>query len=209
MRRYGMQGSNVIRLAGVALVALALVASACGKDEGNGSGGMTTGGGTSTSAPQESGSTSAPTTSGGATSSPATSAPSTSGGGSSGATVAAADVGTLGMVLVDSRGFTLYHLDGETATKITCTGGCEQAWPPLEASGAPTAGDGATGDLGTTKRPDGTMQVTYDGLPLYTFSGDSAPGQANGQGVSDVWFAVTPAGEDATDSGGAGSGRGY
>ena len=185
-----MQGHTMVRVAGVALVALALVASACGKDDGNGSGGTTTGGGTSTSAPQESGATS-----------PATSAPSTSGGGSGGATVAAAKVGALGTVLVDSRGFTLYHLEGETATKITCTGSCEQAWPPLEASGEPTAGDGASGELGTAKRPDGSMQVTYDGLPLYTFTGDTAPGQANGQGVQNVWFALTPAGENATGDG--------
>jgi len=190
-----MQGHTMVRVAGVALVALALVASACGKDDGNGSGGTTTGGGTSTSAPQESGATS-----------PATSAPSTSGGGSGGATVAAAKVGALGTVLVDSRGFTLYHLEGETATKITCTGSCEQAWPPLEASGEPTAGDGASGELGTAKRPDGSMQVTYDGLPLYTFTGDTAPGQANGQGVQNVWFALTPAGENATGDGMSGGG---
>lgn len=187
-----MQGHTMVRMAGVALVALALVASACGKDDGNGSGGTTTGGGTSTSAPQESG---------------ATSAPATTGQGSGGATVAAAKVGTLGTVLVDSRGFTLYHLEGETATKITCTGSCEQAWPPLEASGEPTAGDGASGELGTAERPDGSMQVTYDGLPLYTFTGDTAPGQANGQGVQNVWFALTPAGENATGDGM--SGRGY
>jgi predicted lipoprotein with Yx(FWY)xxD motif len=186
----GFRAPTMVRMAGVALVALALVASACGKDDGSGSGGTTTG---------------AATTTGG------TSAPQESGGGSGGGSVSAKSVGSLGTVLVDSRGFTLYHLEGETSTKFTCTGGCLDAWPPLEASGEPTAGDGATGELGTADRPDGITQVTYDGLPLYTFSGDSAPGQANGQGVQGAWFAVTPAGENATgDSMGGGGGyRGY
>lgn len=170
-------------MAGVALVALALLASACGKDNGNGGG---SGGGT--------------TTAGGK-------ATTGSGGSSSGATVKVANVGDLGMVLVDSRGFTLYHLEGETASKFVCTGGCADAWPPLEASGEPTAGDGATGDLGTAKRPDGATQVTYDGMPLYTFASDTAPGQANGQGVQGAWFALTPAGENA--SGGSMGGGGY
>ena len=172
----------------VMVIAVALVASACGnKSDDTGSGGK------STTAAQ-------PTTAGGGET-----------GGSGGATVAAAKVGELGMVLVDSRGFTLYHLDGETATKFTCTGGCAEAWPPLEASGKPTAGDGATGELSTASRPDGGTQVTYDGLPLYTFAGDKAPGQANGQGVQGAWFAVTPSGDDAGSAtmGGGGYPGGY
>jgi predicted lipoprotein with Yx(FWY)xxD motif len=182
----------MVRMAGIALVALALVASACGKDDGNGSGGTTTGGGTSTSAPQESG---------------ATSAPATTGQGSGGATVAAANVGTLGTVLVDSSGFTLYHLEGETTTTFTCTGGCEQSWPPLEASGEPTAGDGASGELGTAEASGRIHAGHLRRAPALHVHRRHRSRQANGQGVQNVWFALTPAGENATGDGM--SGRGY
>lgn len=179
--------ASVIRLAAVGLVALALVASACGKSNDTGSGGTTTGGSTTNGG----GSTTGGTTMGGAS--------------SSSATVATAKVGSLGTVLVDANGMTLYHLDGETASKFVCTGGCTSAWPPVQSAGTPNAGDGATGTLDTVMRPDGITQVTYDGLPLYTFSGDSKPGDANGQGVQGAWFAVTPDGKDAKASGGGGS----
>ena len=172
------QSKSVLRMTGVLVIALALLAGACGKKDESGSGGTTT--------------TTTGTTSG------------TTTGGGSGSTVEAKSVGSLGMVLVDSRGLTLYHLTGETASKFTCTGGCVDAWPPLEASGTPSGGSGATGTISTAMRPDGISQVTYDGLPLYTFSGDSKPGDANGQGVQGAWFAVTPDGKDA----GAGSGSG-
>jgi predicted lipoprotein with Yx(FWY)xxD motif len=119
--------------------------------------------------------------------------------------VSAENVGALGTVLVDSRGFTLYRLTGETASNIMCTGGCAQTWPPLEASGSPKAGQGATGKIGIVKRSDGITQVTYDGVPLYRYAADSKPGQANGEGVAGVWFAVTPAGESAK-GGSAGGG---
>ena len=66
---------------------------------------------------------------------------------------------------------------------------------------------GTSGTFGTIKRPDGTTQLTFDGMPLYTYSGDSAAGQANGQGVQGVWFAVTPSG--STSGNGSGSGGGY
>jgi len=128
-----------------------------------------------------------------------------------GATVSAKNVNGLGMVLVDSRGFTLYRLTGETASNIMCNASCAATWPPLEASGTPKGGSGATGTLATTMRPDGTEQVTYQGVPLYTFAGDSGPGQSNGEGIQGVWFAVTPAGQSA--KGGAGgtspAGSGY
>jgi predicted lipoprotein with Yx(FWY)xxD motif len=187
-----LRTNGTIRLMGVALAALALTAAACGKSNPPGSGGTTS---AATSAPGG--------TSGGATSGP--------GGTGSGATVTAKSVGSLGTVLVDSRGFTLYHLDGETATKFVCTGGCAQAWPPLQAKGTPSGGAGATGTMSTAMRPDGITQVTYDGLPLYTFSGDTAPGQTNGEGVQGVWFAVTPDGKAAkggSTSGGSSSGPG-
>ena len=174
-----LRTQGLIRMTGVALVAIALVASACGKSNPPSSGGGST------------------TGAGGATSGGAT-----SGGGSGSATVMAKNVGSLGMVLVDSKGFTLYHLTGETPTNIMCTAACVQAWPPLKASGSPTGGSGATGTLSTAMRSDGISQVTYDGLLLYTFSGDTQPGQANGQGIEGKWFAVTPAGKAAGGGGG-------
>src|SRR5690349_352534 len=82
-----------------------------------------------------------------------------------GATVKAANVSGLGMVLVNAKGFTLYHLTGETTSSLKCTGSCVGTWPPLTASGTPSGGSGATGTLATFKRSDdGTTQVTYDGL---------------------------------------------
>lgn len=98
-----------------------------------------------------------------------------------------------GSVLVDSRGMTLYRLSGEHAGKFICTSsGCLQVWHPLTVP-AGAKPSGSVGSLGVIKRPDGTTQVTYKGVPLYTFAQDTAPGQANGQGVKDVgtWSAVT------------------
>jgi predicted lipoprotein with Yx(FWY)xxD motif len=105
-----------------------------------------------------------------------------------------ANVASVGTVLADAKGFTLYHLKTETPGKIVCTGGCESVWPPvLLPAGAASAmaGMGLHGGLGTIKRPDGSTQVTYKGMPLYRYSGDTAPGQDNGQGIENVWFAVT------------------
>jgi predicted lipoprotein with Yx(FWY)xxD motif len=111
-------------------------------------------------------------------------------------TVAGAEVGGLGNVLVDSEGMTVYLFTPDKGTESTCYGECEAAWPPLTAKGKPTAGEGAmSAALGTTKRKDGTMQVTYEGHPLYTFSGDKAPGEANGQELEGIWFVLDEAGE--------------
>jgi predicted lipoprotein with Yx(FWY)xxD motif len=180
-----LRGDRAIRMVGAMAVVVALAATACGKSGGAGGGGGST------------------TTGGG---------PTRTAGGSANATIEAASVGSLGTVLVDSKGFTLYRLTGETASDIMCTGGCAQTWPPLEASGSPKAGQGATGKIGTVMRSDGITQVTYEGIPLYRYAADSEPGQANGEGVAGVWFAVTPAGESAKggSSGGASpTGTGY
>jgi len=94
-------------------------------------------------------------------------------------------------VLVDSQGLTLYRLSGEENGKFICTSSaCTQVWHPLTASGTPS---GSVGSLGTVTRPDGVKQVTYKGMPLYTFAQDQAPGEAKGQGIKDVgtWMAVT------------------
>lgn len=134
----------------------------------------------------------------------------TSGGGpsSSGrATVDSKNISGVGTVLVNAQGFTLYHLKPETSSNIQCTGSCVSTWPPVllpAGTSAPTGGSGVTGKLGTATRPDGGTQVTYDGFPLYTYSGDTGPGQANGQGIQGVWFAVTASGSGG--SGGAGGG---
>jgi len=120
-----------------------------------------------------------------------------SSGGTRAALVKTASVSSLGSsVLVDSQGLTLYHLSGEQNGKWICTSAtCVKAWHPLTVSigGAPT---GSVGSLGTVKRPGGTLQVTFKGMPLYTFVGDSKAGEAKGQGIKDVgvWTAVTASG---------------
>jgi predicted lipoprotein with Yx(FWY)xxD motif len=125
---------------------------------------------------------------------------SASGSGASVAVVKTVSNGALGAtVLVDGRGMTLYHLSGEQNGKFICTSsGCVQIWHPLTVR-AGSAPSGTVGSLATVKRPDGTVQVTYQGLPLYTFAQDTAPGQANGQGIKDVgtWSAVTVGGGNA------------
>ncbi len=114
----------------------------------------------------------------------------------SSSTVDAKTVGANGTVLVaGSNGMTVYNFTKDTKDSGTsaCTGGCITKWPALTvAAGAtPVAGAGVTGKIGTiTRTDDGTLQVTYNGLPLYFFSGDSAPGDSNG--VYTGWVAVKP-----------------
>ena len=107
--------------------------------------------------------------------------------------------GDLGTFLVDSHGRALYLWRADTGAKSTCSGACAQAWPPLTTTGKPTAGDGVQASLlGTTKRAEGSREVTYAGHPLYYFEGDSAPGQTAGQG-SDAfgapWYVVSTDGK--------------
>jgi predicted lipoprotein with Yx(FWY)xxD motif len=99
---------------------------------------------------------------------------------------------SLGTVLTDSGGMTLYVFTADSANSSTCTGVCASNWPPVTAGGPVTAGDGVTGTLGTIKRSDGTMQATYNGMPLYRYASDSAPGDVKGQGVGGKWYAATP-----------------
>ena len=97
---------------------------------------------------------------------------------------------TLGAYLTGANGMTLYILTKDTADTSTCTGTCATNWPPLvAASGAMIQGpSGAMGTFATVARADGTMQVTYNHMPLYYFAGDSAAGDTNGQGKNGVWF---------------------
>lgn len=105
-----------------------------------------------------------------------------------------ATVGTLGPVLVDSAGMTLYRYTPDGKDKSVCTGTCASLWPPLTVPAGTTA-TGAAGipgaDLGVFARTDGTHQIAYKGMPLYTYTGDTKAGEASGQGVGGTWFVVT------------------
>jgi predicted lipoprotein with Yx(FWY)xxD motif len=149
-----------------------------------------TGSGAATTAPV----TAAPATVAPATTAPATAAPASQA--ASGATVNATAVGSAGTILVDAAtGMTLYNFTKDTKDSGTsaCTGGCLETWPALtvEAGETPTGGEGVTGTLGTITRADnGALQVTYNGLPLYFFKNDKAPGDLNG--VYENWVTVAP-----------------
>jgi predicted lipoprotein with Yx(FWY)xxD motif len=127
-----------------------------------------------------------------------TSAPSTSGPAAAGSTVSTVSTGTtsLGTVLTNAQGFTLYYFLPERNSKIgACTGGCLTAWPPLVVTGSPTSTSAVTGTLATVSiMANGAAEneVTYNGWPLHTFASDTQPGQTNGEGVGGNWFAVTP-----------------
>jgi predicted lipoprotein with Yx(FWY)xxD motif len=95
---------------------------------------------------------------------------------------------SLGAVLTDGDGFTLYRFDEDTPDVSTCAGQCAVIWPP--AIGAPHATAALPGVLGTATRPDGTLQASYDGRPLYRFAKDTAPGQTSGDGVKGTWHVV-------------------
>src|SRR5256714_10650071 len=89
---------------------------------------------------------------------------------------------SLGQILVDGNGKTLYLFEADTSTQSTCSGACAQAWPPLTTTGAPkAAGNVSPSLLGTTTRTDGTTQVTYNSHPLYFFVSDNKPGDTNGE----------------------------
>jgi predicted lipoprotein with Yx(FWY)xxD motif len=123
---------------------------------------------------------------------------------SGGGVVAVAKSPELGTaILVDSKGFTLYDFHKDKGTQSACYGACAKGWPPLTTSGTPRAMSGAEASkLGTTKRSDGTMQVTYAGHPLYTFVEDTKPGEAKGNDVSAFgaqWYALKSNGEEAGD----------
>jgi predicted lipoprotein with Yx(FWY)xxD motif len=115
-------------------------------------------------------------------------------------------------VLTNSKGFTLYSFAPDTPTTSKCNGTCAQNWPPVT---GPVTAAGITGTFGTIKRSDGSIQATFDGHPLYTFAGDTAPGQAKGNGLNaagGLWHEITtsgtaapaPAGSSSSGSGGYG-----
>jgi len=115
-------------------------------------------------------------------------------------------------VVTNSKGMTLYWFVPDSSTASKCTGSCATYWPPV--TGPVTAGSGVTGTLGTITRADGTKQATYDGHPLYTYVGDTAAGQAKGNGLNlsgGLWYEMTVSGAKpgTTTSGGGGGGYGY
>ncbi len=139
---------------------------------------------------------------GGATSAPAAA--------TTAAAIQTGKVPGVGTVLTNSDGQTLYLFQADTGTKSTCSGECASLWPPVTTTGDATATMGATSSmLGTTTRDDGTTQVTYNGHPIYTYSGDTTSGQANGEGLNTyggLWYAVTTSGTAAMSSGSGNSG---
>jgi predicted lipoprotein with Yx(FWY)xxD motif len=136
----------------------------------------------------------------------------TSSAGASGSTLMERTIGGV-QVLTNSAGFTLYSFAPDTSTTSKCTGSCTTYWPPVK--GPATAGSGVTGTVSVITRSDGTMQATYDGHPLYTYVGDSAPGQNKGNGLNlsgGLWHEVpvsgtAPAASPSSSS--AGGGYGY
>ena len=140
----------------------------------------------------------------------ATSAPPTAS--SSGSAAAAASSGSgldtalhattnssLGPIVVDGAGRTLYRFDKDSASPpaSNCEGACAKLWPPVLV-GAQISLTGVNRTLlGTIKRADGTVQLTLHGWPLYRYAGDSAPGDVNGEGIGGIWFAVRPTGAKA------------
>ena len=134
-------------------------------------------------------------------------APASSAGGASasgGGTVITTASSSAGTFLTNGSGRAVYLWVKDTGDASTCTGACAGAWPPVTATGTVTAaGSAKASDLGTITRSDGTKQVTYDGHPLYYFSGDSGPGTASGQGSDGFgakWWLVAPSGSDVTAS---------
>jgi predicted lipoprotein with Yx(FWY)xxD motif len=111
-----------------------------------------------------------------------------------GATVMVRQDAKLGPILTDANGMTLYlFTNDKTKDQSSCTGGCATAWPAFTATGAVSLPSGVSGTLTTFKRSDdGKMQVAYNGIPLYHYSGDTKPGDTNGQEVGNVWYVVAP-----------------
>jgi len=134
-----------------------------------------------------------------ATSLPTTASPTTEASPEpTGALVETAD-SDLGTIVTDSEGTTLYFFLNDTSSESTCYEQCAENWPAFATEGDPQAGEGVDASLlGTTTRTDQTVQVTYNGKPLYYFAGDQNPGDTNGQGIGDVWYVASSDGEPIT-----------
>lgn len=123
---------------------------------------------------------------------------------SSAPTVAESDAATatssLGTIIVNGKGLTAYAFDTDVANSGTsiCTDVCATTWPAITTTSATPTVTGITGTISTITGVNGTNQITVNGMPIYTFSKDAAPGDVKGQGVKGTWHALTPAGEKVT-----------
>jgi len=137
-------------------------------------------------------------------SSPAGASSSSAAAGGSGSTVITTVSSSAGTFLANGSGHAVYLWTKDSSGMSACSGACAGAWPPVTTTGTVTASGGAkSSDLGTITRSNGTKQVTYDGHPLYFFSGDSGPGMASGQGNDGFgakWWLVSPSGSDVTSA---------
>ncbi len=167
--------SKIAPIVFTAIAAMAMLGSACGDDGGTDDG---------VSDPTAEVTTAAanPTADAGSTPGPA-----------GFSTIVAARAGDLGTILTTFDGYTLYVFANDVASSGTsaCEGGCASAWPPLTFAGEPNAGEGVTGELGEVTRSDGTAQLSYNGMPLYLFASDAAPGDTNGKDVPN-WSVAKP-----------------
>jgi predicted lipoprotein with Yx(FWY)xxD motif len=104
---------------------------------------------------------------------------------------------SLGPIVVDENGMTVYMFDNDTQGGDTsaCTGQCLEMWPPVIATSDAPTGEGLTGELGTIETPEGELQVTLNGWPVYYWFEDAAPGDVNGQAVGGIWWVLDAAGE--------------
>jgi predicted lipoprotein with Yx(FWY)xxD motif len=131
-----------------------------------------------------------------------TTSPSAAASGSASSTVITTKTSSGGSFLTNSAGRAVYLFLADSSGKSACSGACAAAWPPVVATGQPTATGGAqSSNLGTITRSDGTKQVTYDGHPLYYFVGDTGPGTDKGQGLDNFgakWWLVAPSGSSIT-----------
>ena len=180
-RRAALARVGIPAIGGLAAIALAV--AGCGGSSGA-QGGSAYGGGTSQSTA--------------AASAPA--APASNGSGAASITLANSD---LGKILVNSKGQTLYLFQADKGSVSTCSGACASAWPPVTTKGAPIASAGlSSAKLGTTRRSDGTTEVVCNGHPLYTFAGDSSPGETTGEGNEGFgaeWDVVSASGNKIED----------
>jgi predicted lipoprotein with Yx(FWY)xxD motif len=170
------------------IVGLPLLLAACGAPGGlYGSAPAASAAPSASTAPANTPSTTAPAATIAPTSAPATAA----------ASVLATQNARLGTILTNPQGRTLYYFVPERGGNIVCSSSaCTTYWPPsLSAGGNPTGSAGVTGQLGLVMRTGGGQQISYNNWPLYTFAGDSAAGQTNGQGVvgfGGKWLVATP-----------------
>lgn len=179
-----MKTLKIPLLTAFALVAAALLAAGCGSSSTSAASGSTSSkssGGYGYGAPAKSATTTAPAT---------------------GSATVSSRMTSLGQVLVDGNGMTIYLFEKDKGTTSMCDSSCAKFWPPVTTSGAPKAGSGVTAaKLGTTKRADGTTEVTYNGHPLYLYAGDKSVGDVTGQGLNAfgaLWYVLSPTGQAIT-----------